>query len=332
MQRRLSALGRWSRSSWRLPGVSLAIAGIVFTLGPHAMTQPAPATSDATIVLTQEPITPIPAPPPADPLKIALGEELFQSQLLSHNQTMSCATCHDIHSNGADNRQHDIGSNGKALAFNTPTVFNAALSFRLHWEGDEFSLESQARLALSGSQGLGSTMPEILARLRGTPDIAQQFRAAYGHDADEASVLNALSTYERSLLTPDSRFDRWLTGDKDALSPAEKDGYALFKSLGCISCHQGVNVGGNMFQRQGIFHRLVAADPKVVRVPSLRNVATTAPYFHDGSAPTLPEAVRRMAAAQLDQTLSKQEIDTLVAFLDSLTGNYRGVSVKAAAR
>jgi cytochrome c peroxidase len=136
-------------------------------------------------------------------------------------------------------------------------------------------------------------------------DVVSQFLAAYGRPPERDNFLDALVTFEQSLLTPGSRFDRWLGGDASALSDDELDGYRLFKSFGCISCHQGVNVGGNLFERQGVFRQLVAAPPETVRVPSLRNVAATAPYFHDGSAPTLEEAVRRMAAAQLNRTLRR---------------------------
>ncbi len=285
---------------------------------------------DTTILLTQEPITPIPPAPAADPSKLALGEELFRSLLLSRDQTRSCLSCHDVGSNGADSVQHAIGADGKPLVFNTPTVFNAALNFRLNWAGDKRTLESQIVWALNSAPGLGSNMPEILARLNADAEMVGRFVAAYGRNPDQPSLVDALAIYERSLVTPDSRFDRWLKGDKAALSAKELDGYALFKSFGCVSCHQGVNVGANLFQRHGIFHPLASAEPKVLRVPSLRNVATTPPYFHDGSAPTLSEAVRRMAKAQLDQSLSEQEIDAIVAFLNSLTGNYRGASVKAA--
>jgi len=141
---------------------------------------------------------------------------------------------------------------------------------------------------------------------------------------DPASVLDAIATFERSLVTPASSFDRWLAGDTTALSAQQIDGYRLFKSLGCVSCHQGVNVGGNLFQRHGIFHPLARAEPEILRVPSLRNVATTAPYFHDGSAATLDEAVRKMAGAQLDLTLTDRQVDEIVAYLKSLTGTYRG--------
>jgi cytochrome c peroxidase len=149
-------------------------------------------------------------------------------------------------------------------------------------------------------------------------------------DMDRTGLLDAIATYERSLLTPGSRFDRWLGGDAAALSAEEQHGYELFKSLGCVSCHQGVNVGGNLYQRHGIFHPLASPKPEILRVPSLRNVATTASYFHDGSAATLDDAVRKMAAAQLDLDLPDPQIQAIVAFLKTLTGNYRGVPVVAA--
>jgi cytochrome c peroxidase len=330
-QQSVSELGRWRVSpawGWSAGG---AAAFLLLAVSASALvSRPEPsAPPESAIVFTKEPITPIPPPPDADPLKLALGEELFQSRLLSHDQTLSCRSCHDVRTNGADNVQRAIGADGRPLVLNTPTVFNAVLSFRLNWEGDRRTLESQAAWALNSAPGLGTRMPDVLARLKGNADITGRFVVAYGHDPDEASLLDALATYERSLVTPDSRFDRWLKGDKAALSAKELNGYALFKSFGCVSCHQGVNIGANLFQQHGIFHRLASPEPKVLRVPSLRNVATTAPYFHDGSAPTLADAVRRMARAQLDQSLSDQEIDAIVAFLNSLTGNYRGVAVKA---
>jgi cytochrome c peroxidase len=279
----------------------------------------------------QEPITPVPPPPAADPLKLALGERLFGDPRLSRDGTRSCASCHDVHTNGADGNRHDYGPDGRQLPFNTPTVFNAALSFRLGWEGKLRTLEADAEASLTSPGIMGSSMDAVLARLRADRNIARQFAAAYRHPPDRASLLDAISTYERSLLTPGSRFDRWLQGDDSALSAQEQDGYRLFKSLGCAACHQGVNVGANLFQRHGIFHPLAAPKPEILRVPSLRNVATTAPYFHDGSAPTLEDAVRKMAKAQLDDTLSDAQVDAIVMFLKTLTDNYRGTPVVGAA-
>jgi cytochrome c peroxidase len=235
-----------------------------------------------------------------------------------------------MRTNGAGSRQHDKAFDGSKLPLNTLTVFNAALSFRLSWEGKFRSLEAQAEASLENPGVMGAASVEVVGKLRADPDTVRQFRAAYGHGPDRASLLDAIASYERTLLTPGSRFDRWLAGDAAALSAEEQNGYQLFKSLGCVSCHQGVNIGGNLFERHGIFHPLASQKPEILRVPSLRNVATTPPYFHDGSAPTLRKAVRKMAFAQLDETLSDQQIDAIVAFLNTLTGAYRGVPVTAA--
>ena len=277
----------------------------------------------------QEPITPVPLPPDADPLKLALGERLFADPRLSHDGGLTCTSCHDIHSNGADGNRQRVARDGSIMPFNTLTIFNAALSFRLNWEGNFRSLEAHTESSLGDAANMATNANEVLEKLNADPEMVRQFTQAYGHPPDRASLLDAIATYERSLVTPGSRFDRWLEGDTAALSAEEQKGYRLFKSLGCVSCHQGVNIGGNLFQRHGIFHPLASPKPEILRVPSLRNVATTPPYFHDGSAPTLRKAVRRMAFAQLDETLSDQEIDAIVAFLNTLTGTYRGVPLTA---
>ncbi|MBV8132890.1 MAG: c-type cytochrome [Alphaproteobacteria bacterium] len=278
----------------------------------------------------QEPITPVPPSPPADALKLGLGERLFADPRLSGDGSRACTTCHDIRTNGADGHRRDKALDGSELALNTSTVFNAALSFRLNWEGNFRTFEAEAEAMLDNRRILGTSVEEILEKLRSDPETAHQFEEAYGHLPDRTSLLDAIATYEQSLLTPGSRFDRWLGGDAAALSAEELNGYQLFKSLGCISCHQGVNVGGNLFERHGIFHPLASPKPEILRVPSLRNVATTPPYFHDGSAPTLQEAVRQMGYAQLDKTLSDQQVDSIIAFLNTLTGTYRGSPVVAA--
>ncbi|HVJ31787.1 MAG TPA: cytochrome c peroxidase [Terriglobia bacterium] len=281
---------------------------------------------------TTEPITPIPPAPEIDPLKLALGERLFTDTRLSRGGTFSCATCHDVRTNGADSEVHDRDADGLEIPLNTTTVFNAALNFRLNWEGNVRTLEAQAAAAFENPGFMGTSIEEVLGKLRSDAEMNDLFNHIYGHGPDRDSLLDAIASYERSLLTPGSRFDLWLRGDATALSVDEQNGYKLFKSLGCISCHQGVNIGGNLFQRHGIFRPLAAAKPEILRVPSLRNVATTPPYFHDGSAPTLNSAVRRMATAQLNRTLTDQQADLIVAFLRSLTGTYRGVPVIAATR
>jgi cytochrome c peroxidase len=277
----------------------------------------------------QEPITPIPEPPSADPSKLALGKRLFADKSLSRDGSRACSSCHDLHTNGTDHNRHDRAIDGSELPLRTLSVFNAALSFRLNWEGNFRTLEAQAQSALEGPVGLGANLDDILKKLKADPRVEDQFDDAYGHGPDRASLLDAIATYERSLVTPGSRFDRWLEGDAGALSAEEQEGYQLFKSLGCVSCHQGVNVGGNLFERHGIFHPLGSPEPATLRVPSLRNVAMTAPYFHDGSAATLDKAVRKMAYTQLDDKLTHQQVGAIVAFLQTLTGNYRGVPVTA---
>jgi cytochrome c peroxidase len=275
----------------------------------------------------QEPITPILAVPVQDTRRLGLGERLFSDRRLSHDNTRSCSSCHDIRTNGASSNDHDLTPEGRPLPFNTPTIFNAALNFRLNWAGNFRSLESQAEQALGNPGIMASSADEVVRKLRADPETVRQFRDAYGREPDVAALLEAITTYERSLVTPGSRFDRWLLGDADVITPEELSGYQLFKSLGCISCHQGVNVGGNLFQRHGIFHPVGSAEPVLVRVPSLRNVATTPPYFHDGSTPTLSEAVKTMGIAQLDRELTDQQIASIVAFLNTLTGTYQGQAV-----
>ncbi len=288
--------------------------------------------SAARLSADQEPITPIPQPPAADPLKLKLGERLFGDPRLSGDGKLSCSSCHDLRANGASAGRRTIAHDGSKAPFDTLTIFNAALNFRLNWEGNFRDLGAQAESSLESPANMHTSVDEVLGKLNADPATVKQFYAAYGHQPDRASFLDAIVTFENSLLTPGSRFDRWLGGDVSALSIEEVDGYQLFKSLGCSSCHQGANVGGNLFERQGIFRRLVAGNPEIVRVPSLRNVATTPPYFHDGSTPTLREAVRRMAAAQLDRTLSDQQIESIVAFRQTLTGTYRGAPVVGASQ
>jgi cytochrome c peroxidase len=278
-----------------------------------------------------EPITPIPAAPAQDPQRLLLGERLFNDRRLSHENTHSCSSCHNVGTNGASANARDTAQGQpQSTVLNTPTVFNVSLNFRLNWEGNFRSLEKGAESSLRNPAIMGSSADEVVSKLRADPEAVKQFRGAYGREPDAAAVLDAIATYEQSLVTPGSRFDRWLAGDATAITEEELSGYRVFKSLGCVTCHQGVNVGGNLFQRHGIFHPLGSPQPELLRVPSLRNVATTAPYFHDGSAPTLPDAVKLMGIAQLDRELTDQQITAIVAFLNTLTGVYRGQAVRPA--
>jgi cytochrome c peroxidase len=311
---------------WAIAIGVLIVGSLPSSLAPCRPSAPSRA---ATSSAAEEPITAILEAPAKDPLKVALGERLFEDPRLSHDNSRSCSSCHDLRTNGASKNGLDVGFNGASLPLNTLAVFNATTNFRYSWTGTFRTLESQAAASIEGYQTMGSSMAEVVDKLSADPDTKRRFVAAYGRNPDAENVLDAIASFERTLVTPGSRFDRWLMGDAAALSPDELNGYRVFKSLGCSSCHQGVNVGGNLFQRHGIFHPLASPKPEILRVPSLRNVATTPPYFHDGSAPTLEDAVRKMGYAQLNSTLTDQQISAIVAYLKTLTGNYRGVPVGA---
>jgi cytochrome c peroxidase len=292
----------------------------------EAPAQPPPPTE----IARSEPILPLPVEPWQDEPRVALGERLFHDTRLSGSGRLSCASCHDLSTNGASRGPLDRGDRGELLAFNTPTVFNAALSFRLGWEGRFRDLADHVGALIESPRIMNAPLALVVERLGADAELAAAFRDAYGRPLDADAILDALASFERSLVTPDARFDRWLAGDEDAITETELEGYRLFEATGCVSCHQGVSVGGNLFQRQGVFRPLIPPPPEVVRVPSLRNVATTAPYFHDGSAETLHEAVGRMAMVQLNARLPREDVDRLVAFLGTLTGEFRGTPVRPA--
>ena len=315
---------------WRWACVALAVltgAGLIWTRDSigGAAAQPQPAGGAAV-----EPIVPLPAEPWLDEARVALGERLFHDTRLSGSGALSCASCHDLATNGASAAELDTGDAGDLLAVNTPTVFNVAHNYRLGWEGRFRDAARHAAALIENPRIMGASLPAVVERLRADGALNAAFRSVYGQNINAANVVDALVEFERSLATPNAPFDRWLEGETEALSELEFEGYQLFKSTGCSSCHQGIAVGANLFQRQGVFRPLVKPPPAIVRVPGLRNVAATAPYFHDGSAATLAEAVHRMARAQLNASLSDEEVDKLVAFLGTLTGEYRGVPVRPA--
>jgi cytochrome c peroxidase len=298
--------------------------------------------------LANEPIAPIPLSTDLNPDKVRLGERLFHEPRLSHNNARTCSDCHQLAEGGDDGESRSLAVDGKPLDFNTPTVFNAALNFRLNWRGNFSTLAAHNENLLHNVRIMNTNWPELLAKLRADPDYREAFAAIYPGDLEPAQVLDAIATFERSLLTPNARFDRYLRGRRDAITEQEKRGYELFKAYGCTACHQGVNVGGNLFQKFGIFQprfsqrdALTEADlgrftltgdqrdRQVFRVPSLRNVAVTPPYFHDGSAQTLENAVEIMARKQLNRALTEEEIGLIVKFLRTLTGEYQGRSLAA---
>jgi cytochrome c peroxidase len=264
---------------------------------------------------------------------------LFFDKRLSSDDSVSCASCHDLEHGGGDGQPRSKGVGGRLGGINAPTVLNASLNFALFWDGRVKTLEEQVSEPLTDPRSLDSNWPTVVSKLERDSEYAAAFRALFADGISAADVSAAIAAFERTLLTRGSAFDRWLEGDAGALSDAQKNGYELFKSVGCIACHQGRNVGGNMFQRFGVLGDYFSDrgdvgqadygrfnvtgnenDRFVFRVPSLRNVENTAPYFHDGSAATLSEAVRVMGKYQLGRTLSEAQVASIVAFLGSLTG------------
>lgn len=285
-----------------------------------------------------EPITPIVMDARLDPRRVELGGRLFGDARLSGNGDRACTSCHPLDRAGMDGRPRGIAIDGQARLRNTPTVFNAALNDAFNWDGASATLEEHARRLLANPNVMNAQWSVLLSRLRADRHYASNFPALYPDGITEANVVDALVSFERSLITPNARLDRYLRGETNALDAEELRGYQRFKAYGCVACHQGMNVGGNLFQRFGIFQRpdgdrtqtdpgrfnvtQIERDRGVFRVPSLRNVALTAPYFHDGSAATLDVAVERMARYQLGRKLPSDEVHAIVRFLHTLTGEY----------
>ncbi len=295
---------------------------------------------------SREPLAPLPQLPPMDEQKVELGKALFFDPILSGMNKLACSTCHDLTVGGTIRERRTVGYKGKVHRFNAPTVFNVANDSRLGWRGDFASIEEQNESAILDPNLMGADWTTVIGRLRDSEQYAQSFEDVYGKPPDREAVLDVLAVFQRSLSTPNSALDRYLKGDANALNAEELEGYRLFKEFGCASCHQGANVGGNMYQRFGIFASpglrrepndgdlgrfTLTKNPSdigVFRVPSLRNVALTAPYFHDGSVDTLEEAVSIMAKSQLGRTLEPTEVEALVAFLKTLTGQYNGTQLE----
>jgi cytochrome c peroxidase len=302
------------------------------------------AVSSASVALPlNEPLQPLPDVVVQDPQQVELGRQLFNEVRLSANGTLSCASCHRLDRGGADDKPLSIGFQGATLPINTPTVFNAALNFKQFWNGRAESLTAQIHEVVQSPLEMGSSWEHVSAQLSGDGHYRTAFAAAYTDGVTIANIQQALQSYERTLITPNSRFDRYLKGDTDILTREEKYGYQRFKQYGCIACHQGVNIGGNMFQKFGVLGdyfrvrgNVTAADQgrfqvtgkesdrNVFKVPSLRNIALTAPYFHDGSAATLEQAVDVMFTYQLGRVPSEQDKSLIVQFLKTLTGELAG--------
>jgi cytochrome c peroxidase len=275
-------------------------------------------------------------PPALITAKINLGRQLFYDRRLSKSHEMSCNSCHDLAAYGVDGRATSIGSDGKGGTRNAPTVYNASGHFAQFWDGRASSVEEQASGPLLSKKEMGmSSAAAVTAVLKAIPGYVTGFRRAFPSDPEPITMENigrCLGAFERGLVTP-SRWDQYLRGDLAALDRDEKLGLRTFLNLGCAVCHTGAYLGGSMFQRAGIAEAWPnqkdpgrsditksAGDRMMFKVPSLRNVAMTAPYFHDGSSATLEDAVQRMGRRQLGIDLGASEVASLVSWLNTLTG------------
>jgi cytochrome c peroxidase len=333
----LSALYALSCSS-----ESAAVAGH-FSEGWEASRDPASR--------SREPIEPLPRESAFERPLAELGRALFASPLLSGDGRVSCASCHSIEHGLADAKPTSGLDAAAGLPerpgppLNSPSLYNVRYLFKLNWSGKFDALPEHLDALVHNPRVLDTTWDALVARLAGSPEWQQAFRAVFQGGPSADRVRRALVEYELSLVTPDAPFDRYLRGEENAISPDALSGYANFKSYGCSSCHQGMLVGGNMFQRLGIMRQyfddaaaLRASDSgrydatgreedrHVFRVPSLRNVELTAPYLHDGSTPTLESVIRIMATYQLGRSLEPEQVQQIIAFLRSLSAAPRSTS------
>lgn len=285
-------------------------------------------------VYCAEPITPIPQNISYSAAKAAIGKKLFFDPILSKDKTVACVSCHNFQHGGSDSRIVSVGVNGKKGHMQSPTVFNAVFNFSQFWNGRAKNLSEQAAGPIHNPLEMGMSTRQVEKRINGDTYYRDAFKSVTGHSAVTFSdVTSAIAEYEKTLITPNGKFDRFLRGET-ALDPAEAQGYELFKRLGCATCHNGINVGGNSFQKFGVITPKKWAsrtddryavtgresDKNVFKVPTLRNIALTAPYFHDGSAATLEEAISAMSHHNLGIRLTSDNINNLTEFLNTLTG------------
>lgn len=287
-----------------------------------------------------EPIQPIVRPAKIDQGMAELGKKLYFEPRLSKSGYISCNSCHNLSMGGTDNVRSSIGHQWHEGPINAPTVLNSSYNIAQFWDGRAADLKAQAGgpIANPGEMGFSHTMAVDV--LRSIPQYVNEFGHVFKKkplDIDQVTL--AIAEFEKTLVTPNSRFDQWLKGNGKALNTQELAGYRLFKDSGCVGCHNGVAVGGNSFQKMGLVAPFTSqskaqgrfevtgneADKYYFKVPTLRNIELTYPYFHDGSAATLHEAVEVMGRVQLGRNFSADENDKIVAFLKTLTGDQPAV-------
>jgi cytochrome c peroxidase len=297
-----------------------------------------------------EPVRPIVANTDVDQRKVALGYDLYHDTRLSVDNTVSCATCHGLNTGGVDNLQYSKGVANNIGGVNAPTTYNAVYNFVQFWDGRAKTLAEQAAgPPLNPVEMASTSFDEIIAKLAKEKQYVEAFKSIYADGITEANITNAIEEFERTLITPNSKFDKWLLGDNEALSADEVLGYELFKANSCATCHVGANLGGESYELMGLRHHYFDArgtelteedngrfkqtkderDRHRFKVPGLRNIELTWPYYHDGTRATMEEAVRDMALYQCDITLNDSEVAAIVAFMRTLTGEYQGKLLKS---
>ncbi|MEG0992781.1 MAG: cytochrome c peroxidase [Bacteroidales bacterium] len=299
----------------------------------------------AAAAFSNEPVQPIVDSLQVDWRKVILGEMLFHDTRLSADNSVSCASCHGLNTGGVDNLQYSTGIAGQKGGVNAPTVYNAAFNFVQFWDGRATTLADQAAGPPLNPVEMGClSFDEIITKLEADKNFATAFTSVYPEGLTQATITNAIEEFEKTLITPNSDFDRYLKGDLTALNEQEILGYELFKKNDCATCHVGTNLGGQSYEYMGLtadyfgdrglelteedngrFKQTQQEyDRHRFKVPGLRNVALTAPYFHDGSQTTLREAVEYMVKYQTNKSVTTAELDAMVAFLNTLTGEYKG--------
>lgn len=312
---------------WHLPSLKLCVFAVMLT----------PLVAMAAQVSSS---IPIPEPVLKDMPKIELGKKLYQESLFSKNLSASCASCHQLKNAGVDNLPKYIGMDKKPGAVNTPSVFNSSLNFRQFWNGRAKTIADVVNDHVKDKTVFDNNWPTIINALSGNTIYLDDFKKIYPDGITQNNVNNALTAYVESLLTPNSNFDRYLKGDKNALSNEALKGFRLFRKYGCVSCHQGTNMGGNLYQRLGIYKNYFQDKGKIepadfglfnvtgkeedkyyFKVPSLRNISLTGPYLHDGSVKTLPEMIQIMGIYQVGQPIRNEDANSIAQFLQSLNAS-----------
>jgi len=283
---------------------------------------------------SNEPISPIPIKVDCDMPKAMIGKELFFDTMLSSDNTISCFSCHNVYDGGADHRIVSLGVHNRKGNIQSPTVLNARYNFTEFWNGRAKDLYAQASGPLNNPAEHGMNPQKIEKAVNNSSHYKEMFKKVYGTShITYKMVLESIVEFEKALITPNSRFDKYLRGEIK-LTSSETQGYKLFKQYGCITCHNGVNIGGNSYQKMGIFipideekhypDRMEVTknilDKDVFKVPTLRNIDKTAPYFHDGSSKTLEDAIQSMSKHNLGMFISDEDTNYLMDFLKSLDG------------